>query len=114
MPTPPNKWAKAARLRLIAELGGRCAKCGRTHDLEIDHPQGRDWEPCKLSSSARVSRYRREAKQGLVRLLCKWCNGADGPWQKQSRAERRSLEREAADAADMAQAEAMQADEVPF
>ena len=73
-----NAWAKAARQRLLDELGGACALCGSGEDLEIDHPAGVTYDPAKLSSSQRVSRYRAEARAGTVRVLCSRCNGSDG------------------------------------
>jgi hypothetical protein len=67
-------WAARARLALIVSLGGKCALCASDYDLEIDHPFGRDWKPSRVEYSARISRYRREARAGLVRVLCASCN----------------------------------------
>lgn len=78
-----NRWAVKARRRLVFELGGRCELCRSTvlDDLEIDHKYGRTWTPREVSSSARVSRYRREARLGLLRVLCKSCNSRDGAFR---------------------------------
>lgn len=62
------------RSELHTALGGCCAECGSTSQLEIDHPAGRDWTPRKVSSYGRWLRYRREHAAGLVRLLCHDCN----------------------------------------
>lgn len=62
------------RAELHADLGGECAECNSTVQLEIDHPYGRDWVPRKVNSYNRWLRYRREHAQGLIRLLCKECN----------------------------------------
>jgi hypothetical protein len=62
----------------LEELSGACALCGSGEDLEIDHPEGVTYDPAKLSSSQRVSRYRAEAREGRVRVLCARCNGSDG------------------------------------
>ena len=62
------------RAELHEALGGCCAECQSTSQLEIDHPWGRDWNIRKLSLYNRWLRYRREHQQGLVRLLCKDCN----------------------------------------
>lgn len=71
-------WALRARLALIQALGGECALCGSTWDLEIDHIHGRDYSLRAISQDQRVTRYRREAAAGLVRVLCSGCNGSDG------------------------------------
>lgn len=78
-----NRWAVSARRRLVLELGGRCEFCGSTtiSDLEIDHKYGRTWTPREVSSSHRVSRYRSEARRGLLRVLCKSCNSRDGSYR---------------------------------
>jgi 5-methylcytosine-specific restriction endonuclease McrA len=71
-------WAHRAKAALIAQLGGCCALCQTTWDLEIDHIHGRDWHPRQHELSWRISIYRREAAAGLLRVLCSHCNGSDG------------------------------------
>lgn len=61
---------------LKRSMGGKCALCGDTGELEFDHPQGRTYAASKLSYSARIARYAMEAKVGLLRLLCAACNKA--------------------------------------
>lgn len=93
-PNPRNarkaRWAQSARVRLILELGGRCAVCAATFDdapkkvrprsrfLELDHPGGRDWDVRRKSQWGRMAIYRREAAAGKLRVLCKTCNARDG------------------------------------
>lgn len=45
--------------------------------LEFDHINGRHYVVSKLSYSARMKRYEREAELNLIRLLCKDCNLAE-------------------------------------
>jgi hypothetical protein len=60
-------------------LGNRCEICGSSDDLEIDHVDGRDWEPRKKSAHCRAKRYLYELMAGVhLRLLCATCNGRDG------------------------------------
>jgi hypothetical protein len=77
-------WAARARLALIISLGGKCELCKSEYELEIDHPFGRDWKPSQVEYSARISRYRAEAKQGLVRVLCADCNCRIRPQMRQA------------------------------
>lgn len=69
-------YVRKIRAELIAQLGAKCELC--TVDdpdvLEFDHIHGRDYVVNQLSSSARMARYKREAEQGLLRLLCADCN----------------------------------------
>lgn len=69
---------RRSRAALIEKLGAVCKRCGEanTDKLEFDHINGRDYEPCKLSSSSRMARYKREAERGELRLLCGDCNKA--------------------------------------
>ena len=57
--------------KLKEQLGGKCALCPEAdpEKLEFDHPYGRDWEPCKLSSGSRIARYKREAAAKYAFLL---------------------------------------------
>lgn len=72
------KWAVRARAALVNQLGGCCAVCGSTVDLEIDHIYGRDWSLRKHSSHHRVCIYRREAAKGLLQVLCSKHNSQKG------------------------------------
>jgi len=73
-----NRWGVRARRQLIEALGACCAACDSTFDLEIDHLAPRGWVARSVSSSQRVSIYRREAKAGLVQVLCSSCNKSKG------------------------------------
>jgi len=66
------------KARLMADMGGICAKCGTDEKLEFDHIQGIGWDASKISAKSRVSRYRREFEAGLLQLLCGPCNKAKG------------------------------------
>ncbi len=96
MPSMPARylaqWADRQRYDLMVELGGRCANCGAEDDLEFDHPNGRSWDLRVVSRWTRIIRYRREAREGNLRLLCKPCNGSDGArarWRRHDRAHNR-------------------------
>lgn len=69
-----RRWARKAYADLIQQLGGCCSLCGSTDDLSIHHPHGRDWRLEKVEWSARISIYRREAKEGKLGVLCMQCN----------------------------------------
>jgi 5-methylcytosine-specific restriction endonuclease McrA len=66
------------RLALITKLGGKCNECPETDfdKLEFDHIEPRTWVAKAFSSSARIARYKREAKRGKIQLLCGRCNKA--------------------------------------
>lgn len=70
------EYAQRTRLELLALLGPKCALCkeNRIDELEFDHINGRDYDPRKLSSSSRMARYKREAANGELRVLCGPCN----------------------------------------
>lgn len=76
MPCKQTLYAQRVRSELINKMGGVCVDCGADDQdkLEFDHVHGRDYEPKKLSYSARLARYRREFEAGLLRLLCADCN----------------------------------------
>ena len=76
--------AKRRRNDLVRVLSPecKCDSCGEVFEpdeLEIDHIDGRDWHPRKLSPQMRAARYWREHKAGVrLRVLCKSCNSSDG------------------------------------
>jgi hypothetical protein len=58
----------------------RCELCGYRWKLEIDHVDGRDWQPRHVGRASRIARYFRELAAGVVlRLLCRSCNGGYNP-----------------------------------
>lgn len=72
-----KEWARRARVRLLEELGGLCERCWEDDKtvLEFDHISGRkSWSARGLSTDQRMGRYRREAKLGLLQVLCACCN----------------------------------------
>lgn len=67
------------RALLIERLGGRCAVCLATNDLEFDHyPRLATYDHNKRSQAQRMTDYERQADAGNLRLLCASCNGAAG------------------------------------
>jgi len=69
-----SRRARKLRLALVEILGSTCANFDGTcaGGLEIDHVNGRDWEPRKMSSLGRVNRYIREYESGVaLQVLCK-------------------------------------------
>lgn len=72
-------WAKRKREELIVTLGGKCVLCGAIRRLEFDHIDGRrTWVAAKTSRWQRIINYAREAKAGLIQLLCRRCNAQKG------------------------------------
>lgn len=75
-------WAKKARLRIITDLGGKCAnpECGETDydKLTFDHIHGKDWEATGKSTDQRMLRYNKEHKLNLLQCLCCSCNSKRG------------------------------------
>ena len=74
-----TRYARALRAKLIEQLGGKCALCLEADPakLQFDHIHGAHYVHNRLSSSARMKRYEREAELGLIRLLCGPCNLAE-------------------------------------
>lgn len=64
----------AGMAEIRKKLGDACALCGRTDVLHIDHVNGRPYVARRLSSNCRLKRYRQEATEGKLRLLCESCN----------------------------------------
>jgi len=75
-------------MKLVIELGGQCVNCGSTENLEIDHKKPRQWRLEAVEMGRRVSRYVREAREGLVQVLCSECNKLKG--DREDREERLS------------------------
>lgn len=80
-----NMLADRLRGKLFELLGPECAECGC--DLmgvawEVNHIHGRDWKPREVSRYRRNLRYWREAREGLVNLLCPACNSIYKPRPK--------------------------------
>lgn len=68
------------RRELVKLLGGKCVDCGTTKDhkknpLEIDHPNGRDYDLRKMDQTWRVAVYFREYRNGVkLEVRCRRCN----------------------------------------
>jgi hypothetical protein len=67
---------------LIIKLGGQCRLCRSTKNLELDHPDGKNWEARKFSPQMRMKRYEEDYENGQLDLLCKSCNCRDGALNK--------------------------------
>lgn len=68
------------RDQLFAELGNACEACGALVPLEINHIyKTKTYKSASLGSYQRWLTYRREARLGLVNLLCKECNSRYRP-----------------------------------
>lgn len=91
-----REWAKRARAMLVVAMGGACEKCGSRaySELEFDHIGERTWDAAKVSSSHRISIYRREFSEGKLRLLCRTCNAQDGANRVNLKNRLRKAERE--------------------
>lgn len=71
--------ADRIRAQLLEIYGNKCAECGVSSDdahLEINHIYGRTWKIRDLNRYRRYLRYRHEARQGRINLLCPECNKA--------------------------------------
>lgn len=69
-------WARRARSRLVEILGGRCKCCGTDEGLELDCivPMGHFHH--RMDSSARISFYRQQHREGNLQVLCSDCHTA--------------------------------------
>ncbi len=67
-------WARAARARLIAALGGRCAACGLDTCLEFDCRSPKGDKHHRMDTSSRMSFYNEQHKTGNLQLLCERCH----------------------------------------
>lgn len=81
-PEPSNRnvaWYRRERAAWVAKLGGKCAHCGSTEELEFDHETPRDWDPAKTSRWQRLRNYIKDIKAGKIKqLLCRSCNARKG------------------------------------
>jgi hypothetical protein len=79
-----SETALQLRISLLEVLApdSRCALCHSAHaleDLEIDHPDGRDWYGRALNFLDRIRRQWREYDAGVrLRALCRSCNASHG------------------------------------
>jgi len=75
--------ARARRAWLRDRLGGRCAFCGTTLDLQFDLKVGDGAEHHGMSSHDRALFYIKEFNRGNLQLLCGLHNREK--WQKEER-----------------------------
>ena len=73
---------RARRAALIAEMGGQCARCGATVDLEFGHTAPRDWQPRRVNRMTRLRLYHRDWLAGICRVECGGCNGDKHPGRR--------------------------------
>lgn len=77
-----KEWARKARAELLEELGAFChwpaCKERRPRMLTFDHKFGKDYETTGLSTDQRMVLYRKEAKEGLLQVLCRKHNERRG------------------------------------
>lgn len=88
MPQDMKIWRHNARQRLIAELGGKCVDCGSVENLTFDHvtpltDEQAEWRAW-IGANARMVLYRKEAKEGLLRIRCQRCNTRKASEPKQT------------------------------
>lgn len=79
-----REWAKRARRNLVKKLGGQCVHRhlgGCRGRLEIDHIEPKfDWKGFRrMDPSWRMAVYHRQAKLGLLQVLCHHHNCLKGP-----------------------------------
>lgn len=77
------------RRKLVERLGGKCVDCGskgsKKYPLEIDHPNGRDYDIRKMDASWRIAIYEREEREGVkLEVRCRRCNANAHKIQGQS------------------------------
>jgi hypothetical protein len=71
--------ARLIRWWLFDTMGNYCHLCGITDvPLELDHPNGRSWNPVKLGRYDRARAYLLDWAMGNLRPLCCSCNKTDG------------------------------------
>jgi hypothetical protein len=66
------------RKALIEKLGGKCADCGSTTQLELDGINGHRKQPNKLARWNRVKMYEDDFAAGNLACRCRTCNASRG------------------------------------
>lgn len=75
-----SRWAECKRIiearrrNLIQIMGGTCVRCGSSEKLEFHHVTARKWVARKVSRWRRMQFYEDEYRDGLLELLCSYCN----------------------------------------
>jgi 5-methylcytosine-specific restriction endonuclease McrA len=75
-----NAWMQRRRLRAINLLGGQCAECSSTEDLQVDHVDPHSKDPLlralKTASFWSWAWHRIEAELAKCQVLCRSCHKA--------------------------------------
>jgi 5-methylcytosine-specific restriction endonuclease McrA len=66
-----RKWARKVRLFILDKLGGKCAKCGTTENLELDTIIPTGHTITQREQSQLACHYRRQLKENNLQILCK-------------------------------------------
>jgi 5-methylcytosine-specific restriction endonuclease McrA len=69
---------EARRSNLIQIMGGTCVRCGSSEKLEFHHVRKRTWVARNVSRWRRMIFYEDEYRDGLLELLCSYCNKVAG------------------------------------
>lgn len=69
---------KARRKQMIADLGGKCKRCGSKKKLEFHHTHPRTWETRKHNQWVRLNKYQEDIDAGHIEVWCKPCNQEAG------------------------------------
>lgn len=81
-------WAELLALLTPPGQVPHCAheRCRTRKRLQVDHVDGRDWDPARLNQETRLKRYLAEYRAGVrLRLLCIKHNGLDGRMRQRER-----------------------------
>jgi 5-methylcytosine-specific restriction endonuclease McrA len=76
-----RKRRKRYRLEILIAIGGvfpKCKNCGGRWKLQPHHIKPREWKSRERWALSRLLIYRREARAGLLELLCAGCNKKAG------------------------------------
>lgn len=76
-------WARDARVRLLIELGNRCAECDSIQDLTFDCIISLGHRHHSMDPSARMCFYHGQHIAKNLQILCRRCNGRKGVAERQ-------------------------------
>lgn len=91
VPRKAHQLADDLRYALLRVLSPdwKCAECKQPVDLsrlEVDHVDGRHWEPRRTSRLVRALRYWDEFRAGVrLRAVCRSCNATTGGGRRYGR-----------------------------
>lgn len=80
-----KEWARRQRAALMEILGPRCNYCGDTEPktLEFDCVKPMGDKHHRMDTSARMSFYRRQFREGNLQVLCRYCNNTKGNYSEE-------------------------------